>query len=315
MKRKTTIEKCIQGWFPKEAILPSQSSPIQTPTKQKALPRRKLSILWMVTVMIEGYSFICLSFSTIEIILIIVTLTFASSVLLFKRTSHKSINKLLKYCLIFILVFVVSFTGVEFYLFNTSGYPPTYVPQLTYPNILNASLTQYLQSVEQSKSFRFLQAEHLGSITFSGLILRTSGSGWLMWTFHAEDINVRITVGQDAGYPYYINPGNPFRNPVFPQNYPSAQNIRESFEQIDTLGLHWFHDRTIEVYQNKTGTKPVITNLGVDIAFNNQDNYEGITILLTAFNSSYDNFGNKVSPTVFRVEFQPNGTLLSTSIT
>jgi hypothetical protein len=312
MKRKTTLEKCIQGWFPKEPNLPSQSSPIQTPTKQKSLLKHKLSILWAVAAIIVVDSFIFLGFSTLQIMLITVTAAFAFSALLFRRTSHHIISKILKYSLAFILVFVVSFNGVGIYLFNTSGYPPTYVPQLTYPDILNASMTQYLQSVEQSASFRLLQAEHLGSVAFGGLILRTSGSGWLMWTFHAEDTNVRITIGQSSGVQYYTDPGYLFHQQSLPQNYPSAQSIRQSFDQIDALGLRWFHDRALEAYQNKTGTKPVITNLGVDIAFNNQDNYEGITILLTAFNSSYDNFGNKVSPTVFRVEFQPNGTLLST---
>lgn len=46
MKRKTTIEKCIRGWFPKEPTLPGKYTPNQ-PEKQMTLqPSNKRSRFW-----------------------------------------------------------------------------------------------------------------------------------------------------------------------------------------------------------------------------------------------------------------------------
>lgn len=276
------------------------------------MPRRKLSFLINLAAIIVALSYVFsfeYQFSTLEISLMIVTLVFVIPWFLFRRTFHKTISKILKYSLILILIFVVSFVSVGFYLFNTSGYPPSYVPQISYPNILNASLTQYLQSVEQSESFRFLQFEHEGSIAFVGLTISTyysNAPGGLMWTFYARDTNVKITMGQSEGIPYYTAVFPPFSRAYFPLlSYPSAQSIKQSFNQIDALGLRWYFNQAVSAYQNKTNSKPVITELGVDVSFDNQNNYQGITITLTGFNLS--------NTTGFTAEFQTNGTLLSFS--
>jgi hypothetical protein len=170
--------------------------------------------------------------------------------------------------------------------------------------------------VEQSQSFRFLQTEHLGTISFFGLTIlpsnvsNSSGQGWLMWRFYAKDTNNYITMGTEAGEPYYIGCDNPFQYPSPPNNYPSSQTIKESFEQIDALGLKWFNNRAIEIYQKQTGMNATMSGLEMDIFFDNQENYQGITILLF-FTVGNVHIGNGTKPTVYRAEFQPNGTLLS----
>jgi hypothetical protein len=118
-------------------------------------------------------------------------------------------------------------------------------------------------------------------------------------------------MGSDSGKPYSILSGAPFHNPPFPKNFLSSQTIMEGFEQIDVLGLGWFENRAIEMYQNKTGAMPEINGLGVDVSFGNQSNYQGMNLLLLGFSLSNDNSGNKISNTIYRAEFQPNGTLLS----
>jgi hypothetical protein len=318
MNRIKYLENRIRGWLPKKPKLSSQNSPIQTPIKPKPLPKRKLSVLWIIAVIVIVYSYMfsfLFQFSTLSIILIMVTLAFAVSWVLFRRISHKNIIRFLKYALILILLFVVSFTSAGFYLFYTSGYPPTYVPEITYPNILDASLTQYLESLQQSASFRFLQAEHFGSLAFAELTIRTSYSnapeGWFMWTFYAEDVKTKITVGETSGKPYFTDSFSPLSRTPFPQNLPSSQSVNQIFNQIDALGLRWYYNQAIEAIQNKTTTDPTVSELGVNIAFDSLDNYQGITIALTGFNVSYDNFGNKVYPTIFKATFETNGNILS----
>jgi hypothetical protein len=62
-----------------------------------------------------------------------------------------------------------------------------------------------------------------------------------------------------------------------------------------------------------TGSKPTIAFLTLDAGFDNVGNYQGITLLMTAQKTGQDNFGHTVYPGVFNVEFQPNGTILSSN--
>ena len=318
MNIRKNLENRIRGWLPSESKVPSQSSPVQMPKKIKTLEKRMVSFLRVIAgiVLADSYALLLLfRVSTLALILAITTLTFAVSWLLLKRTSNKNIVKIFRHVLFFILIFVVTFTSVGFYISYTSGYPSTYVPQIAYPDILDTSLMQHLKSLEQSTSFRFLQAEHFGSAVLTGLTIRSgNNTGWLTWTFYAKDVNVKITMGNNAGNAYHTNIGSPFYTDPLPANFPSAESIKENFDQIDALGLRWFYDRAVETYQNQTASTPTITNLAVDIGFDSVDNYQGITIVLDLRNTSQDNFGNNVYPAVFKVEFQPNGNILSTTI-
>ena len=217
--------------------------------------------------------------------------------------------------LIALAIFVLVFESAGIYLFHLSG--PT-VPQISFPNVLESSLTQQLQNLQQSTSFRFLQAEHFGTLTFQDLTIRTTysnspgGIGGFEWTFYTGDVKCKTFIGQSSGKPYTYGLVGVFRSYSLPQSYPSNQEIAESFNQIDNRGLHWFYDQAVGEYQNATGAEPVISDLRLNVAFNNVGNYQGITLLMTGTKAGHDNFGNKIYPTVFAVEFQPDGTVLST---
>ena len=89
--------------------------------------------------------------------------------------------------------------------------------------------------------------------------------------------------------------------------YIQPQAVDESLRQIDTLGLQWFHDRTIEEHRNETGTNfPEIINLRVRVEWDDYEIYQGLTLQMSY---SYKNSESRNS--VFTTVFQPNGTLLS----
>jgi hypothetical protein len=211
MKRKSALESRIRGWLPQEPHLTRLSQPTPEPIKPKPQQKNKpssLSLIVLIIIAIFYGSLFTFQFSTVSIVVGAIMLAFAVAERVVMRTQHKKIYRNLRYVLIAIIVFVVCFASTGIYLFYTSGYPPTYVPQTSYPQVLDASITQYFQTVEDSASYRFLQAEHLGTLTFTGLTLHTSssngpqGRGWLTWTFYAKDVNVKITMGQSTGIPY-----------------------------------------------------------------------------------------------------------------
>ncbi|HLN89968.1 MAG TPA: hypothetical protein VK253_07870, partial [Candidatus Binatia bacterium] len=235
-----------------------------------------------------------------------------STWLLLRIKNNNNIVRTFKYALIALAIFVLAFESAGIYLFHFSG---PLVPQISFPSVLDSSLTPQLQNLEQSTSFRFLQAEHFGTLTFQDLTIVTTYSnalGGLDWTFYAGDVRCKASIAQSGGKPYSYLLINAFRTYSLPQSYPSNQEITESFNQIDSLGLHWFYDHAVEEYQNATGAKPAITDLQLVVAFNNVDNYQGITLSMTGVKESHDNLGNKIYPTIFAVEFQPNGNILST---
>jgi hypothetical protein len=321
MKHKTSIEQRIRGWLPKEPKMPSQDNPIQKQPQQKPTPIQKLSQLWSL-ILVSLVSMvinltILIGLSTIQIALITAISILGIALLLLWISHHKKITKYLKICLILVVVFALSFNGLGYYLFQSSGYPPTYVPQLTYSNMHDASLEEYLQNVEDSQGFRFLQTEHLGTVTFFALNLWPSEvpnssrhQAWFMWRFYAKDTNNYITIGLEAGKPYSIGSDDPFQFQPPSSNFTSPKIVKESFKQIDALGLNWFNDRAIEIYQKQTGMNEKMRSLEINIFFDNQDNYQGIVIHL-AFTVGNINLENGRRPTVYAAEFQPNGTLIS----
>jgi hypothetical protein len=247
--------------------------------------------------------------STIVYIMIGITVAIGATFIALKFSSNKTIIKFFKYAFIALVLLGLIFSSLGLYLFNFAG---PIVPQVNYSNILDASVTQYLETLEQSASFHFLQAEHLGTIAFEDLSVHSSYSnapGGLEWRFYVGDINTEVTIGQSGGKPYFYDVLP--RSYLPPQNYLSNEQITNSFKQIDSLGLRSFYDQAVGEYQNATGTKPTISVLTLEINFDSVGNYQGITLLITAQNTGQDNLGHTVYPGVFEVEFQPNGVILS----
>jgi hypothetical protein len=314
MNEKKTLRSRIRGWFPQEPNFSTQSNPTQIPKMHKAPPKRVIRFLKLMAIYFASLSSMFL-FSTLQVVLIVLALTLGVLWFISNRRVYTGVTKVLRYCLIFILAFIVVFSGVQFYVFGTSGYPPTLATRDTYPHVVNTSLTQILQNVEQSENFRLLQFTHFGTLTFERLELHMYNSSWLMWTFHTRDTNSRITIGNSAGHPYYTGVdtllSSLFPRQALPTRDFSLQTVRESFGQIDTLGLNWFKNYAINYYENHTGAKPEIAALNVDVGFSNTNGYEGLTILVSARSLSQDFRGTPVYPGIFEAEFQSNGNLLS----
>ena len=309
LKRHHTI---LRGWLPQEPRLPTRSSIIQMP-KPKALTKRNR---WAIVFPFITPVICVLSlnqFSTAIVILIAVTLAFAVGAAVFYM-GKRGIFRFFGYAAVFMLIFWVVFTALGAYFFTTSGYPPTIVPQTSYPQVLDASLTQYLQDVEESAGYRLLQTTHFGTVEFTGLSLSTHFSnspgevGGLDWEFYASDVNVKVSVGQTTGIPYRVHTFYPFQEVQLPKNF-QHQNTTGCLEQIDALGLRWFHDQAVEKYKTATGNTPAITNLRVEIGFN--EDYDGLTVQLRASHASTDELGNAIYPAYFTAEYTSSGTLLS----
>lgn len=321
MNVRKSLGSLIRGWLPKEPILPSQSRSIQKPPNQKPLPRNKLSWLWVVTIIVLGDLFVItnlfLGLSIIQVVLIIFVGVLAVSFLLFRRTSFRGASKFLKFATVIVFVLALCFNGLGVYLFATSGYPPTYVPQLSYPDVLKVSLTQNYRSLEQAQSFRFIQLQHSGAIFFGKLSLwaytpptRQGVNGYIQWTFYPSDIGIYILMGNNERKPYTTGTSSLFYKVPY-ASLPTIQSMEKTFEQIDALGLGWYQKQALDIYQNQTGSAPEIGGLRLQIAYDNLTNYQGITVQLSTFTKSLDNNGNIVYPNSFSAEFQPNGTLLS----
>jgi len=314
MTLKRSLENRIRGWLPKEPTLPTKSTQPQVRQENKPIPKRKLSTRWLITVFVLFFFFLYAfntQSSTLGYILIGITIAIGVSWIGLRKSSHKTTTKIFKYALIGIVLFVLVFMSLGLYLFNFAG---PIVPLVSYSNILDASLTPYLQTLEQSPSFSFLQAEHFGTLTFEDLSIHSiysNAPGGLEWTFYTGDLKCRLLIGQSGGQPYSYDLIN-YHSSSLPQNYPSNQQITSSFNQIDSLGLHWFYDQAVGEYQNATGAKPTITDLVLNIGFDNVNNYQGITLVMTGLKAGHDSHGNKIYPSVFSVEFEPNGNILST---
>ncbi len=313
MNAKKSLENRIRGWLPKDPTLPNKSTQPQIPKESKPVPKRKLSKPFLVAFFVLLFFYLYLYFSelsTLAFILIGITVAIGVLWIGLRRFSHNIVVKLFKYALIGVLLFVLVFSSFGVYLSNFAG---PIVPQINYSNILDSSVSQYLQTLEQSASFRYLQAEHAGTITFEDLSIHSiysNAPGGLEWTFYVGDLKCRLLIGQSGGKPYSYDVIS-YMHSSLPQNYPSNQEITTSFEQIDSLGLHWFYNQAVGKYQNSTGGEPVTDVLTLEVGFDSVSNYQGITLIVTAEKAGKDNFGNKIYSGVFEAEFQPNGTMLS----
>ena len=173
MNVRKTLESRIRGWLPKDPALPSKSTQPQIPNENKPVPKRKLSKPFLVSYFVLLSVYLYLSFSepsTLAFILIGITVAIGLLWIGIRRFSHNIVVKLFKYALIGVLLFVLIFSSFGVYLSNFAG--PT-VPQINYSNILDISLSHYLQTLEQSTSFSFIQAEHVGTITFEDLSINS----------------------------------------------------------------------------------------------------------------------------------------------
>lgn len=229
--------------------------------------------------------------------------------------SHGILRRTIRYVILGVMVFAVSFSTFERYTLWNAGRPPTFTPlqlgaTVSYSNILNASLTEIVQSAKNSPAFSLIGLEYPGIITFESMKLDTTfGGGSIEVLFYQKSSNLGFRFVSSGGQPYRASifswSGQPFSSTLSQEQTPE-----ETLAQIDSLGLRWFYNRATEAYQNKTGTSPHVNALQVSIQWENYGNYQGMTLLLIGvYHSDF------AGQNVFVADFQPDGTLLYLNVT
>jgi hypothetical protein len=230
--------------------------------------------------------------------------------------SHGSLKKALKYLVVAIMIFAISLTSFESYLFWNAGYPPTFTQSepkisLSLQEMLNASLTQIVQNIEQSPTFSLLKIEHGDKIAFESIMLMPSnGPGAdIRVDFLTENSNAYFHFYSSKGHQYILQKTS-YTGPLVSQLYPSNQTADETFRQIDSLGLSWFYNRALEIAQNRTTNLPSVDFVTLSITFEEHGSYQGITLQLSGFHQTVSEDGSLHGEGIIIADFQPDGTLL-----
>ena len=308
MNLKSGIINFVRGWLPQDPILLTHALP-----NQKKTGRIRVVFLNLVI----GFLVIAGLFSALILIDSWIKLVLVGSILvggLVWRFTHGNVKKALKFFVVAVLIFSISFTAVEFNLTWNAGYPPTYTliqPGITISraNILNASLTQIVQNIERTPTYELLTIQ-FGAVTAETIKLSTSFPGGLVHVdFYGKNSNAYFYFRSSSGFPYHVNAGSS-QTTFITRFHPQAQSAKDSFAQIDDLGLQWFYDRALDIAQNRTGSVPKIDELAFIMTFEGQGyigydrtyvGYEGITVQLTG----WLNGGSTLI-----ADFEPNGTLI-----
>lgn len=251
------------------------------------------------------FSMLTLSYSWIK--LLIVSLFLVCGVVWL--VSHGKLKKALKYLVLSLMVFGICFTSFESYVFSNAGYPSTYnasTPDITlsYPSILNVSLTELVQGAKATNAFSLFDFENNGGTTFESILLSTTYlGGRIEIIFRNEHTNLGIGFVSTSGFAYHTSVMR-YVGQLLSQTF-FEQTPEQALVMFDSLGLEWFYNQVSEEYQNRTGTNPNITSLDVSTQWQDYGDYRGMTLLL----SGWQKVDNKADG-IFHAEFQPNGTLL-----
>lgn len=226
--------------------------------------------------------------------------------------THGKIKKALKISLIIVMLFAISFASAEAYLFQNAGYPPTYSPSqptLSMQTMLNASVTEIVQGIEQSPTFHLLKLEHK-EITLESIGLNPIGvTGGIYVTYFIEDTHSIARFTSSGGHQYRLSISQLIGQP-FSQKYPSTQTAQDTLMQIDTLGLNWFYNEALQIAQNRTSNLPTIDSLSISLTYESNSGYQGITIQLIGSHQTVLPNGSINGEGVLIADFQPDGTLI-----
>ena len=227
--------------------------------------------------------------------------------------SRGNLKRNLKYLVLSLMVFGICFTSFERYVLWNAGYPSTFesanmfwpARTISYPGILNVSLTDVVQSAQKTAAFSLFNLEHPGNITFEFLGLSTTSSGGRIEVgFYNEATNTGLGFISSDGYPFHASVipyiGQPSSR-IFSQQLSSEESLR----QIDDLGIQWFYDYAYEIYQNKTSNSANTMGLEVNTQWQEYGEYRGMILQMTAWQ-----WKNDTIQYVFIAAFQPDGTLL-----
>jgi len=306
---KKSLENRIRGWLPREPILPTRTTASQTkPSKARTI----LQDLIVGFLIIAGLfcSLLLVNYSWIKILLLTSILVGGIAWLV----ARGKLKSTLKYFVLAVVIFGIAFGSFESYVFWNAGYPSTLMPSepaatISYPRILNISLTAVVQSAEKTVAFGVFKLEHPGNVTFESILLDTTfPGGEIEVTFYNQATNTGFGLISSAGYHYHAS-NLPWIGQPPSRIYLQQQTPQEALKQIDNLGLQWFYHSAFESYQNQTGTPLNVTSLEISVQWSSYSHYQGLILTLLGWqktgNSLYD---------VFNAAFQPDGTLLYINI-
>jgi hypothetical protein len=316
MGLKRRLSRFNQGWLPKEPILPTRVAPSQTkPGKTRAFLQNFVVVFLLVVGL--SYSFLGLSDSWIKTSLIAVTLV-TGALWLVSHGKVRRVGTALKFTLALVMIFSISFTAVEGYLLWNAGYPATYTPTqptvtLSLQKMLNASVEQIVQRMEDSQTFALLKLEHGSDIIFESMNLSPSNGylngGYISVDFASSSGNKYFHCYSADGHQFIIQVTT-YNGQLISQQ-PSQQTVDVALKQIDALGLNWFYNQALEIAQNRTLNLPSVDSVVVTLALEEGfGGYQGLSLQLTGFHQTVQPNGNINGDGVLISEFQPNGTLI-----
>ncbi len=303
MKIKQSLTSKIRGWFPQDPQILRQASPTPKPAKTThAAILNKIASIIMILGAVS--SFVFLSTSWIKLLLVTVTAVFGLTYLIIRR--HKSSGKrILKKALFSIMLFALCFTAVEFSLFYNAGYPATYSATtpgdtLTKESLLNLSTTEILEEIQQSPAFSLLKLEHPGQIRFESLTLST-WQNEVRATFCLDDGKQSFQFSSQDGSQYHLSvSGNSGYNI---NQCTSVEEAKQTLEQIDTVGLEGFYNKTLD-----NSTVPTLETLSVYLSVRSSSTYDGLTLQIAGYHQQSESERGIASVIS---NFQPNGELIS----
>ncbi len=317
MSTAKALQNRIRGWLPKEPVLPSLASSNQTTTKEYKIT---IPNVFLASLLLAG--FVCfwsyLSSSWIKFLLLGATLAIGVPIVL----AHGKLKSALKVGLTLMMIFTLSFTAFETYIFQNAGYPAYYSqadPQvsLSQQQMFNASLSQIVQSAQASSTFNFLKFEHGDNFIvvtvepwpYNG---PSSYGGYVGVEFYFPQDNFYAHLYSHSGHQYIVEPGkNDYT--TTPQNYLSNNETNRAIEQIDSLGLGWFYDQALQMAQNRTPNMPTVDSVDMTLRFENKSEiYQGFTLVIVGYHNLPKSSNNN-SPSdegILLSYFAPNGTFI-----
>ena len=262
MNLKNGIINFVRGWLPKDPIFPTRTTSNQMKANRLRIVFQNLVLGFLI---IAGLLCSVLLLNSWLKFIVIASILVGG---LLWRYSHGNFRKVFKFFLVAVMIFVISFTAVELNLFSDAGYPPTYSSSqqgitLSKSNILNVSLAQIVQDIENTPTYKVLTLQ-LGPATAENIKLDTSlPGGSVQVDFYGQRSNAYFYFLSNSGHPYRVSVGTYIKNQFHPQWFAA----KDAFTQIDALGLQWFYDRALEMAQNRTSNLPTIDSLSITLTY------------------------------------------------
>jgi len=305
--QKQFLINWFRGWLPQEPLMRCQATP--STTRPISTTRANIQNTAITLTLIFGLlaSFFVLPSSWIKEVLITIVII-CGLVYVLGRRQPKIKRSVIK-ALVPVMIFALCFTGVEFCLFQYAGYPPTYTSDpkasLTRESMLNASVVDIVQKLEQSPAFSLLKLEYGDGIRFYQMFIDSWKGGSIRVDFISEDTKHVYQFSSNNGDQYHLWVSQ--SGDSFPSSHYRLTGVSmQSLQQIDTIGLDGFYDQAIAIAQNKTANLPTIDALHMNLAYNGE---KGLAVQVIGYHVATSENGSMTVDEVLVSSFRPNAEL------